>query len=489
MPIMSRFFHGLHTACSSVVIALVPVLLPFTAYAQAPAAEQLIVFTQPTASPLAERFESDALPQLRKLAVELGVELVTIDVSQRGAPEAVKLTPLIAFQNHLGRSVYQGRYETLDRVRNFVRTARFMPQGEELLEKSLLPVRKIGRTSLAAPIKITALGGAQPDSFDADAFNTEMIRSLASAMPGFTLADRVTLGRSDRLFYADFHPYRADDGTLYVSTELYSQFHCHEPVWSGLQSPAVGQWDKRAEVFAQAAQQLAQEIDAQLATSTLGDGFDALGAAVPVVSWESLGLPLPPKPQGAAGVAVSVALVSDWVIDTAAQHARPAVQFAFPAPLDGYAGEVARITGTLTLGSNLTLANSTGRFVADPATVTMGEPDLDDAIHSTMLMVDDHPEATFELLSVEASDAAMSFNTVTPAILVGRFTMKGISIDLTVPASVEAVVNADGSPRIILDAAWPISLKDPFNIDGPPGPKEASDTLRYTAHLAFKPAQ
>ena len=36
----------------------------------------------------------------------------------------------MVYQNHRGRSVYQGRTTTPERIRNFIRTSRFVPPGK-----------------------------------------------------------------------------------------------------------------------------------------------------------------------------------------------------------------------------------------------------------------------------------------------------------------------------------------------------------------------
>ncbi|MEM6458377.1 MAG: YceI family protein [Planctomycetota bacterium] len=461
------------------------------ASAEAVPAEQLVVFVQPDASPLAERFTAETLPELDALAADAGVSLRVIDLDEAGgAPEGVGLTPLIAFQNHRGRSIYQGRYATLDRVRNFIRTSRFLPQGDEPLVREGLPVWDRGRASVGTPIKITPLtGSVETVRYSQKKFAATARAAIAGADDRFVTRDRVELGRSDRLFYTDYHPYLAADGTLFLSLGLFSQFHCHEPVFTLTDGSLSGPFTDAAAVFAQGARILNDEIARQLDASELGDGFDPLSESLPVASWESVGLPLPPAPEGASAEDLAgVELVRKWVIDEAAQDRRPAVQFTFPAPLDAYAGEATTVFGDLTLGEGLSLAGMSGTFHADPASVTMGEPDLDAAIAATMLEVASYPESFFVVERVETEFAEPAFGQVAAAVLHGTFTMKGRSIPLSVPVSVEAFLGEDGKPRLSIDGRWALRLLEPFGIDGPPGEAPANDTLVFTCHLVFAPA-
>ena len=458
------------------------------------AEETLVVFVQPGASALSERFEAETLPELHGLAEGQGLPLTVVDVTAAGgAPVGVGITPLIVYQNHAGRSVYQGRYATLDRVKNFIRTSRYLPQGDEPLVREDLMVREAGRALIGMPLKITALNGEVPEGFDAEAFATLAMQGINQADERSYLEGRVELGRSDRLFYFDFYPHRAADGELWLGLAVYSQFHCHEPVFTS-RDEVHGRWDDRAAVFAAGFRRMSGAVDRLLRESTVGDGFDPVAETLAVKSWDELGLALPATPEGggAAGVtAGDVELVQQWEMDEAAQDGRPAVLFSFPAPLDGYAGEATDVTGTLTLGDaagGLSLAGMTGTIRADPASVTMGEADLDEAIRDTMLRVDEHPGAWFDVESVETDFDRPRFGQVAAATLVGTFHMTGRTVSLRVPTSLEAYVGDDGRPRLSVDGRWELRLGEPFGLTGPPGEAPANDTLVFTCHLVFAPA-
>ena len=121
-----------------------------------PEAEQLIVFVQPDVSPVAKSFRQRRLPQIRKLAQTLGVDLYEVD-ARKGSPSTVGITPLIVYQNHRGRSIYQGRTTTPERIRNFIRTSRFVPQGKAPNRRENIPVWQEGRSRIWAPLKVAAM--------------------------------------------------------------------------------------------------------------------------------------------------------------------------------------------------------------------------------------------------------------------------------------------------------------------------------------------
>lgn len=447
--------------------------------------EQLIVFVRPDAGAVATAFQSDDLPKLRQLAVDMKLDFKVVDISA-GAPEQVGITPLVVFQNHRGRSVYQGRYKTLPRVKNFVRTARVMPKLNDTLELKDLPVMDLGRAKIGSPIKLTGLTGAPPEGFDPAAFKADTQEALAKGFKKYRMTDRAAFGRSDRLFYMDFYPHRSADGKVFVGVALFSQFHCHEPVYTAKHD---GLWAERDEVFAKAAADLELAAIAHLGETNLGDGFDVVPSDITVKSFDALGLPLPPKPEGAPRVSVDMKLPTKWQALADVGDAEPALQFSFAPPLDGYAGEVTDLKGGVTIGDNGALAGAKGRFVVSVKSLTMGEEDLDEAIHSTMLMTADHPEAGFALDKIESRFERIAFGRVTPATLVGRFTLMGKTIDLAVAASVEPIVGEDGRPNLVIDGTWKLNQKAGWGLDGPPGHDTASNTMLFRCHLVLTPAE
>ncbi len=476
--------------------------LATTATAGAGPTDTLVVFTGSSSdSAVAADFTSVTQGALAELAASMDVALQVVDTDHVGAPLEVGLTPLIVFQNHRGRSIYQGRTKTLDRVRNFVRTATHRPQtgpglgAAAVLERPGVPFKTRGRMRLATPIKVTDLSGDLPEGFDAQAFTRDAAQWVrdAATTRGATTDTPARLRRSDRQFYLDFHPHRAADGTLSLGIAAYSQFHCHDPVFVQLQAPLSGPWSDRAALFGLAYGVLMDAVDQVIAAADLGDGFDPVPADAPAPRWEALGLALPDAPANAAPPPVAIdRWPTQWVMVSPGAGAPPAVQFAFPAPYDAYRGEATRVSGTLTLAQGAdgggVLAQATGRFAADPASVTMGEADLDAEIHGSQLDVAAHPESFFVLETTQAQAVAPAFGVLIPAVLNGQFAMKGHTLPLTVSASFEPVTTADGDVRLVLDARWSLGLLRPFGIDGPSGDEENGDTLEFEARLVFAPA-
>jgi len=78
-------------------------------------------------SELAREFQTQHLPAIAALAREMSVDFKVVDLSEQG-PLEIGITPLVVLQN------FRGRYATIDRIRNFVRTSRVMPQRKDPLK-------------------------------------------------------------------------------------------------------------------------------------------------------------------------------------------------------------------------------------------------------------------------------------------------------------------------------------------------------------------
>ena len=165
--------------------------------------EQLIVFVQPGASSVDKTFQDERLADIRRLADQMGVSVEIVDAT-KGAPQEVALTPLLVYQNHRGRSVYQGRTNTPRRIQNFIRTSRFVPQGKALNLREHIPVWQDGRTRTWAPLKVAAVTGSPPPNYDHHDFAKLALNNINKGFKKFKMQTAVELDRADRGFYMDF---------------------------------------------------------------------------------------------------------------------------------------------------------------------------------------------------------------------------------------------------------------------------------------------
>jgi polyisoprenoid-binding protein YceI len=481
--------HGCTYTCRTrtglLMAAIFSVALLSPQYARpAPEAEQLIVFIQPDVSPVAKSFRQRRLPQIRKLAQTLSVDLHVVDAS-KGSPSTVGITPLMVYQNHRGRSIYQGRTTTPERIRNFIRTSRFVPQGKEPNRRENISIWEMGRSRVWAPLKVAPVSGTRPQDYDHEVFVTEALENIKKGFKNFRIQKTADLGRADRGFYMDFNPWLSGDGTLYLSLVLFSQFDCKAPVF---QKKMIGPWQDHHNLFQQAAAVMEDTVARIIQEPESGDSFDPVGKNTPQTNWESIGFPLPQAPkEKTATSSVSAAIPQNWILTKPGPDDPPMIQFRFPAPLDNYAGEVKSAKGEFSLSKNLKLDSAAGFIEIDTRTaITMGDPVLDEAIQGSMLLyTKNFPGAGFVVENITGDGLPLAYGRLSPAAVTGIFTLKGKKIPLSSRMEFEPVLGEDGKPRLLIRGAFKIDLRV-FNIEGADGPAPARHILLFDLNFILK---
>ena len=449
--------------------------------------EHLIVFTQTGTSDVDHTFQQQ-IPELKRIAEENQVEFKLVDVVEKGAPPEVTITPLIVFQNHVGRSIYQGRSNTLERVGNFIRTSRYVPQGKVPNTRVDIPVRRIERTRVWAPLKIAPVTGTPPGNYNHSEFETESIKALTSGFKQFKLEKRAELHRTDRGFYFDFYPWLSDDGTLFLSLAVFSQFHCKKPVFELKKEPLTGPWAERDNLFRTAAAIMEDAVAASMKNTNYGDGFDPVGPGITQKSWDELGLTLPVADETKAHVVpANFTIPSSWILDDSATSDPPMIQFRFPPPLDNYSGTVTRGRAKIRLATQNKIEGGSGFFQADPTVVTMGEADLDDALQGSLFLdTKKFPVSSFKIESMRGDGQNLAFSQVSPVNVAGTFTLKGQSIPLSPSMEFEPIVNRDGNVRLLIRGGFEINVRN-FKIEEAEGPEPANHTLLVNYHFVMRP--
>ena len=450
----------------------------------APKSEQLIVFVQPGKSPVDDAFVGNSLPEIKKLAESMGVDVHVVNAT-RGSPEAVAVTPLMVFQNHRGRSIYQGRTTTPARIRNFIRTSRFVPQGEELNRRQSIPVWSRGRSRIWSPLKVSAVTGSQPENYREESFIKDALTQIEAGFKKFEVLELVELGRADRGFYMDFYPWLGRDNTLFVSLALFSQFDCKEPVFT---EKIIGPWSRRAELFRKAAVRMEDAVARIVADPDSGDSFDPVDRAVPMKDWQQIGFALPPAPKlQASQKQFSATVPQKWALTPPGPDDPPMILFRFPAPLDNYAGEVKSGRGEVVLSDDRKVEGTQGFVEIDTrSAINMGDARLNEAIRgSMMLYTKKFPFATFKVEKVSGDGRPISYGRLSPAVVEGVFELKGKSIPLTSMAEIEPILGEDGKPRLLIYGNFKIDLRT-FDIEGADGPAPARHTLLFNLNLILQ---
>ena len=450
---------------------------------------ELLLIHNGSVDPVNLDFVKKYAPQIEEMAKSQGIETKTIVIGD-AAPELVRFTPAIVYQNHLGRSLYIGRYHYVDKIKTFMRTVKRIPQKDVINEKHDVMVWSYEQSTVVTPVKITPLAGKVPADFDQEAFRKEALAALDEGMKNYRFMEHFEARRTHRLMYAAFYPYRSKDGKFYVSMEVYSQFNCVDPVYKQFSEPVSGSFKKWEKVFTQAGALVEKQIIAQLNNPERGDGLQPIGRNVQTKSFDDLGYPLPPAPAGAGNqTAVDMKMPQKWIMDGPIATDVPLINFNFPAPLDYYAGEITRMNGQLILGKDAQISSSVASFAARLESMTMGDENLDLHVNE-MISLLKYPKSTFTFNSISVVDQPqLNFGTMTQIIVEGMLDFKGLAVPVNVTSQIEPILNEAGQPRLQVYAFFKMPLKEHWDIDGPDGPDEASNFLDFNINFLMQPSE
>lgn len=459
-------------------------LLAFSTNAQQNIEEELVIFVQAAQQ---SEFTKNNLKTLEALLKEQGIPVQQLDVSTLGAPPEVSFTPFLVYRNHLGRKVYKGRHTTHQRLLNFIRTVRHLPEAAINYDEKEVFVKEYPRAALLLKPKITSPTGAIT-GVDLEAAAQKALLGLKKGLTDYAYHKSYGVSDGEELFYMNFYPYLAKDGKVYVSSELYAHYDCHTPIYQQYQQPAVG--NSIEEAFAKAGQQMLAEVTRQLEHSENGDAMNFLSKNTPLTPWDKLPLATIKAPQrSTTASSIAVTLPKNWALQGTITQDAPLLTFNFPAPLRHYGGELKQVAGSIQLPNNQSLAAAKGSFIVDVHSLQMGEADLDNYVKSTVLMVNQHPKATLTFKKIVGDDLNLQLGRLTVAQVEAQLELLGKSSTVLANTSFEPIISADGV--LLLQVQTQFTAQDllgNYDIEGPDGPAEANNQLLFQANFLMQSA-
>lgn len=459
-------------------------LLAFSTNAQQSIEEELLIFVQPEQQ---SEFTKNNLKTLTTLLKEQGIQVQQLDVSKVGAPKEVGFTPFIVYRNHLGRKVYKGRYTTHQRLLNFIRTVRRLPEAAINYQEKEVFVREYDRAALLLKPKITAPTG-KTEGLDLAKINQQALQGLEKSLENWTYNTSYAVTDGDELFYMNFYPYIAEDGKVYVSAELYAHYDCHTPIYQQYKTPAVGQSVETA--FAQAGKDLLAEINRQLVESEAGDAMHFLSQKTKQTPWDKLPLQALQVPKRTtSSKSTTITLPQNWEMQGPVAQGAPLLSFNFPAPLRHYGGELKKVAGKISLKDPKSFAHAQGRFVVDVNSLQMGQAELDSYVKGSLLLVNSHPEATLIFKKVIGNDLNLQLGRLTIVQIEAELQLLGKTSQVIAQTELEPFINEEGD--LLMNISTQFTLEDllgNFEIEGPDGPKEANNKLIMQANFLVRPS-
>ncbi len=441
--------------------------------------EQIIVFTQASDKVFIEK----TYPQLRAYCLERGITILERQITE-GSPAEITTTPAVIFQNPKGRSIYSARYVSFSTVVNFIRNCRFFPSETSATDcKSNVLFLKNGRATIISPLKITDLMGNNLDkNFDQNTFKTAATAAIlrgclqeVNAAKKFQMAtNSICKTKTDRAFYMDFHPYRNADGTYFLTAELFSQYSCIEPIFTNKGAAFSG--NDIMPLFEKAVKTLENEVFNAVNKSQIGDAVSFISDKIAVKNWEELNLNLPKEINKKTVVNANVEIPKNWNYAGALDKETPVIQFRFASPLNRYAGEVKKMSGSMQMSDYKTITNA--YFEATMNSLTMGDVDFDHKVLEKYIKVQNYPDAKFSFKNV-VLPKNLKVGEVVELPIKGNFIFMKKEKELTVNAKFTPILDDNGKPQLEISVQFGLNITDGYGIQGPDGPEDARKNMAF----------
>jgi len=443
-------------------------------------AERLIVFAD-TIKDLA--FTRHSLPQLKAYAKEkeLSLELRNPAV---GLPAEITSTPAIIYQSPKGRHIFAGRYTMMSSVQNFIRGSRLYHPSPTLDCRKNAWVWETGRAKVLAVTKVTPLQGFPVSNFQANKFQQQSQEWIRQNSQLFHPLPEACLQKTDRIFYFNFHPYRAEDGTCFLSLELYSPFSCIDPIFK-TETPLSASADNWKTLFSQSIQQLETELKSQLAGSTIGDAIRPVAKTVSLKSWEDLGLTIPEAINNDNEIEVMKIeeFPEQWQFSRAVDEETPLIQFNFMAPLNRYVGEVKELEGQLEINEQ---GEVEGFFQVNTQSLTMGSSSFDEKIHKKFIKAFKYPKSSFRF-NGHIDQASFETGRPIPLNVEGEFQLMKYKHPLRINAQLLPFMDEQGRLRLLVEARFQLRITRDYQLEGPDGPAPENETMLFNLNFIMQP--
>ncbi len=432
-------------------------------------------------------FQKNVLPEIKKMTAQDKISLKVID----DLPSDVKFTPSLYFQNYKGRSLYLGRYNNLKKIKKFITTTKIIPQTSQIATIENTHVLSKLNYNLFVRLKITDFSGVIEQGFDQSKFKKRIQQILTQKFNLIKFKSLIEQKTGDRTFYFDIYPWKSKNGDMALSLAIYSQFDCHNPVFS-TKTSLNGKIESLDTLVSSAAQLLETELLNILSSSPQGDALNII-KEISHKKWSEIGLSLPKKPEGIKDIDPSkLKVVQKWKYSKKVNDSKtPAVFFNFPAPLDHYQGQILDSDAHLVLNDRNEFVNVTGLGVVDTTSLDMGDDSLNDTARSSISALE-FKKASLEIIKLNFIDSinkGLVPGQIFPIIGQGRFKMKNLSSDVVLKGEAGVILNAQSQLRLFISLKYRVNIKSPFGISGPDSSVEANNLMDYQVLMEMEPVK
>lgn len=416
---------------------------------------------------------SKLIREIRRYARQRNITFVAEELDR--IPEEITATPALVYQNESGRTIYPGIHLDAEAMKLFVDGNRIALRPIELDFRRSVAVQSTGRATTILVLKVTDWSVEQPSISvpDSAQWQQEVLVAI-NRQSDFDQYGSANLWPTDRRYYVDIHAYRSASGQDYLTSAVFSQFNCHEPIFTSFGQP-VSDLETLVD-------QMSNRLKPFYTSPERGFSPDPV-IDKDFISWEELGwsdavtelvqITETKAPNSQPGQA--------WIASAGQLKPRsrvadlPMVQFNFPPPIDRYAGTIEKLDGEIEWSADG--QSLSGEFEVDMSKLTMGNEALDEYVLKDALRTRRFKYARFRFADVQLPadwQTGQLYQIEIPA----QLELMGVTVPIPTQADLKATYDAAGNPILEVNTLMELDIKRPFGLIGPDGPDNIKNTVR-----------
>lgn len=410
--------------------------------------QDVLIYTNSKSQHASVKDFNEKLPQLISKLENNNLSSEVIDLSKSGTKSPSSVLPSIYAQKNNKTFWYRGRYNETDRIVSFIKGAgRFEFNDNQQTFNSVFVnteknFDKITRLKITETQFQEGFNGSKTESIDdvlKGKIKTEFLESYSPK-------------GQYKVYYFDIYPYRDAQGKWYLSSKIFSQHHCIDPV-AVTQTPFSGTGD---EAVSELVKWYNDQIKRLYQDTKTGDGLEIIAKTSTLEKAVTL------KPVTGNGNNIQ-----DFDLKVNTEISDP-LRFSVAPPLDNYNGGFGQVKGNISYINN----QLKGKILVDINSLDCGETSLSNSIFN-QFVGSKYPiaELTF--------DDSVSLQNQTRATIQGQLNF----INQTQTYEVRFELNQVSTDTVLVNASFEININPFTTIEKPDGVEPLNSIVYVNAQL------
>jgi hypothetical protein len=337
--------------------------------------QELVILTSATSKNEVIVDFNKQLPTIEERLKKENISCKVIDTDSLSVPVGVSSLPSLYVMTKKGPQWYKGRYKTLDRLVSFVKNSPRFDFQPEFQELSNVFVSTSSGFDKITRLKVTDI--KYEEGYEGKK-KSHLINDLINSI-NQPFYESYLSKEQFKIYYLDVYPYIDKKGQWFLSTKIFSQHNCQDPIVISKQ-PFSG---TREEVIKKIALWYKKELNTAYNDTDRGDGL-LLNLSKQPTTWNKLGYPT-----NYTKLNIDSTFISPFHFKVNTKIDDP-IRFSFAPPLDNYNGSFKQIKGDVSYIDSV----FRGRIVLNISSIDMGGESISASVFN-QLLGETHHTATF----------------------------------------------------------------------------------------------